>query len=76
MSEITNDLIYEILKSIQSQVAIVREDMDSVKVRLSSIDTRLGIVHTDIANQSERIDRLESRLGRVEVRLNLTDQKQ
>jgi hypothetical protein len=32
MPEITNELMYEILKSVQAQVAIVREDMDSVVV--------------------------------------------
>ena len=70
---ITNELIYEVLKSIQAQVALVREDVDSIKARLTSVDTRLGLVHTDMANQAERLDRLESRMARVESRLNLTD---
>ena len=70
---ITNELMYEVLKSIQAQVALVREDVDSIKARLTSVDTRLGLVHTDMANQAERLDRLESRMARVESRLNLTD---
>jgi hypothetical protein len=70
---ITNELLYEVLKSIQAQVALVREDVDSIKARLTSVDTRLGLVHTDMANQAERLDRMESRMGRVESRLNLTD---
>jgi predicted nucleic acid-binding Zn-ribbon protein len=80
MVEITNELIYEILKSIQAQVAIVREDMESMKVRLTSQDSRLGHIlsavadlHSDIAEVSGRMDRLESRMGRVENRLNLAD---
>src|SRR6266568_2211938 len=73
---VTNDLVYEILKQIQSQIALLRDDMDSVKTRLTSIDTRLGLVHTDMAHQADRLDRLESRLGRVETRLNFTDEKQ
>jgi archaellum component FlaC len=74
MSEpITNELMFEVLKKIQAQVALVREDMDSIKARLTSIDTRLGVVHTDMANQSERLDRLESRMARVETRLELAD---
>ena len=73
---ITNELVYEILKPIQAHIALLRDDMDSVKTRLTSIDTRLGLVHTDMAHQAERLDRLESRLGRVETRLNLTDEKQ
>jgi polyhydroxyalkanoate synthesis regulator phasin len=70
---ITNELMYEVLKSIQTQVALVRENVDSIKARLTSVDTRLGLVHTDMANQAERLDRLESRMARVESRLNLTD---
>lgn len=73
---VTNELIYEVLKQVQAHVALLRNDMDSVKSRLTSIDTRLGLVHTDMAHQADRLDRLESRMGRVETRLNLTDEKQ
>jgi hypothetical protein len=80
MPEITNELMYEILKSIQAQVAIVREDMDSIKTRLTAQDGRLSQMlsamaglHGDLAEVSGRIDRLESRMGRVETRLNLAD---
>ena len=80
---IDNSLIYEVLKSIQAQVAIVREDMESVKTRLSSQDGHLGRIHTglgglhsDMAELSLRMDRLESRMGRVENRLNLGEQPQ
>jgi polyhydroxyalkanoate synthesis regulator phasin len=71
--KITNELLFEVLKSVQAQVALIREDVDSIKMRLTSIDTRLGLVHTDMANQSERLDRLESRMARVENRLSLSD---
>jgi chromosome segregation ATPase len=80
MAEITNELIYEVLKSIQAQVAIIREDMESVKTRLTLQDNRLSHIHSaiadlhaDIAEVSGRMDRLDSRMGRVENRLNLTD---
>jgi len=73
---VTNELLYEILKAVQGDVTLLRDDMANVKSRLTSVDTRLGLVHTDMAHQSERLDRLEGRLGRVETRLNLTDQRQ
>jgi len=73
---VTNELLYEILRAVQGDVALLRDDMANVKSRLTSVDTRLGLVHTDMAHQSERLDRLEGRLGRVETRLNLTDQRQ
>lgn len=73
MAEISNELIYEVLKSVQAQVAIIREDVGTIKARMTSLDHRLGIIHTDMAVFSERMDRIESRLERVETRLNLTD---
>jgi len=80
MAEITNELIYEVLKSIQAQVGIVREDVDSIKTRLTTLDGRHGQMlsamaglHGDLAEVSGRMDRLESRMGRVENRLNLSD---
>ena len=76
MAEVTNELLYEVLKSVQAQVALLRDDMENVKARLTSIDTRLGLVHTDMAHQSDRLDRLEIRMSRVETRLNLTDTPQ
>lgn len=76
MVDVTNELIYEVLKSVQEQVALLRDDMGNVKARLTSIDSRLGLVHTDMAHQSDRLDRLEFRLGRVETRLNLVDHLQ
>jgi hypothetical protein len=34
---VTPELMYEVLKSIQAQVALIREDVDSIKLRLTSI---------------------------------------
>src|SRR5437868_14899265 len=55
---ITNELVYEILKQIQAHIALLKDDMNSVKTWLTSIDTRLGLVHTDMAHQADRLDRL------------------
>lgn len=80
MAEINNQLIYEVLKSVQAQVAIIREDIDSMKGRLTALDgrfsqmlTAVAGLHGDLAEVSGRMDRLESRMGRVENRLNLSD---
>ena len=70
---VTNELIYEVLKSVQAQVGLIREDVASIKARLTSLDQRLGVVHTDMALLSDRMDRLENRMGRIESRLNLAD---
>jgi predicted nucleic acid-binding Zn-ribbon protein len=51
------------------QIAIIRDDMASMKVRLTSIDNRVALVHTDLVNLSERLDRLENRMSHVENRV-------
>jgi predicted nucleic acid-binding Zn-ribbon protein len=80
MTQVTNELMYEVLKSIQGQVALIREDMDSVKSRVTALDGRFSQMlaavaglHGDIAEVSGRMDRLDSRMGRVENRLNFHD---
>ena len=72
----SNELMFEILKDIQRNVALLREDTHGIKSRLTSVDTRLGLVHTDMAHLSDRMDKLESRLSRVENRLNFGEQQQ
>ena len=73
---ITNELIYEVLKTIQGGVSLLREDMASVKTRLTSLDSRVALIHGDLAELSGRMDRLEVRQARVETRLNLGDVEQ
>jgi hypothetical protein len=51
----------------------IREDVNSIKARLTSLDGRLGAVHTDMALLSGRMDRLEGHMTRVDSRLNPTD---
>lgn len=70
---VTNELIYEVLKSVQERLTHLSDGMNGVKARLTSIDTRLGLVHTDMAHLSDRMDRIEHRMERVETRLNLND---
>jgi hypothetical protein len=77
---VTNELIYEVLKSVKAQVSIIREDLNSVKVRLTSQDRILSRIeagfadmHGDFAELGGRMDRLDSRMERVETRLNLND---
>jgi hypothetical protein len=55
MVEITNELMYEVLKSVQAHVARIREDVTTVKSRMTSLDHRLGIIHTDMALFADRM---------------------
>jgi len=45
---VPNELLYEVLKSVQAQTAVMREDMNSVKVRLTSQDRILSRIESGI----------------------------
>lgn len=64
--DITNESLYKVLKSVQAQVSIIREDMSNIKARISGFDSRLATLHQDMALHSDRIDRVESRLKEIE----------
>jgi len=72
MPEMTSELMYEVPKTIQADLALMKEDMSDIKSRLTSLDSRLAIVHTDLAAQTERSDRLDLRIERIEKRRLLT----
>ena len=76
MADITDELPYEVLKTLQEGVSGLRDDMRDVKQRLTSLEMKVGILHADLANQSARMDRIDSRLERVETRLGLVENAQ
>jgi chromosome segregation ATPase len=64
--EVTNELIFELLKSIQATLARHSDDLREIK-------ERLGILEMQYASLSNRVDRLDQRLERVERRLQLIE---
>jgi septal ring factor EnvC (AmiA/AmiB activator) len=74
----TASLMTEILRSIQANVAALRNDQKEVIVRLGRIEVALAsqrrdIAHGDegLAEQSVRLDRINERIERIERRLEL-----
>jgi predicted nucleic acid-binding Zn-ribbon protein len=64
--EVTNELLLETLKAVQSGVSRLHDDMREVK-------ERLGILEMQYASLSNRFDRIDQRLERVERRLGLVE---
>lgn len=64
--EISNELIYELLKSMQGQLSNLQTDMLEVK-------ERLGTLEMQYASLSRRVDRIDERLDRVEKCLGLVE---
>ncbi len=70
---VTNELMYETLKSIQSGVERLSEDMRDLRFRVGSIEREMATISERIAHNSIRTDRMEERLSRIEKRLDLVD---
>lgn len=64
--EVTNELLFETLKSIQGTLSRHSDDLREIK-------GRMGILEAQYASLSNRIDRIDDRLVRVEKRLDIVD---
>jgi len=64
--EVTNELIFELLKRVHADTAALREDMQVVK-------QRLGFLEEQYANLSRRVDRIDDRTHSIEKRLDLVE---
>lgn len=80
MSEVTNDLIYEVLKAVQARLGNMDEaqremrgEFRAVRGNLHAMQTQMGAIQIDIANLSEAYGALDTRLSRIERRLDIID---
>ncbi len=73
MAEISNDLLFEILKRIQGDIADMRDDISELKTRATALDEHMGGLIIQVSGNNNRLDRMDERLKRVERRLDLSD---
>ncbi|HEY9213516.1 MAG TPA: hypothetical protein VIQ29_11805 [Ancylobacter sp.] len=73
MTEITNELMYEVLKAIQDRLGKVEGKVDEVKHELHAIRTHQLGMQQDIHNVYAALTRQDTRLDRIERRLELTE---
>lgn len=66
MANVTNELIYEGLKSIQADIPQMKGDLRDIKVRVTATEEGL-------AGVNRRLDRVDDRLDRIERRVGLVD---
>ena len=73
MTDVTNELMYEVLKEIQARLTHVEDNTrDLVKGQLR-IRKDINELRGDIIRHDENFARLEVRLDRIEKRLELVD---
>ncbi len=73
MAEVTNELIYEILKQLQPDMAGVKETLRETNASLNAIRIHLLGVHQDIQNIYATLSRNDARLDRIERRLEIVE---
>jgi len=73
MAEVTNELIYEILRQLQSDMAGVKETLRETNASLNAIRIHLLGVHQDIQNIYATLSRNDARLDRIERWLEIVE---
>ena len=73
MAEVTNELIYEVLKRLQSDTAEVKAELREINVRLNAMQIHIIALQQDVQKIYTILGRHDARLDRIERRLNLVE---
>jgi chromosome segregation ATPase len=73
MAEVTNDLMYEILKQIQADTSSLKLGQAELKAEMQAVRGHLIAMQQDIHNIYASIGRLDTRVDRIERRLELVE---
>jgi len=73
MTETTDNLVLELLRSIRGDISVLNGGMRDVKARLSSIESYIATLHADQARTAFSLDDVMSRIERLEKRTGLVD---
>jgi hypothetical protein len=71
------NLVLELLRHIQSDQRVIRDDVRELKLRTSTVEHQIAqVIATEAAHYASlagRLDRVDDRLDRMERRLGLLD---
>jgi hypothetical protein len=73
MAEVTNELIYEVLKKLQADVAGLKDVWIENTAALNAIRTHMIAQSQDIQNIYSVLARHDARLARIESRLEIVE---
>jgi hypothetical protein len=73
MTEVTSELMYEVLKQMQSDLAALKEGQRETNSTLNAIRIPMVAMAQDIQNVYVVLTRHESRLDRIERRLEIAE---
>ena len=73
MAEVSNDLIYETLKSVQGRIGRIDMRLDRIEDRMAHVEDLMAGMVKDQFSRNAEMTALERRVARIEDRLNLRD---
>jgi septal ring factor EnvC (AmiA/AmiB activator) len=73
MVQVTQELMYEVLKQIQSDVMGLRDGQREHTAALNALRTHMVALQQDVSNIYAVLVRHENRLDRIERRLNIAE---
>lgn len=73
MAEVTNELMFELMKRMHQEIGGLRLDIGEVKTELNSIRGTMVAMQSDIHNIYGILGRHDDRLRRIERRLELCE---
>jgi hypothetical protein len=73
MAEVTNELMYELLKRVHHGQVELRQDVSEIKTELNVIRGHLLAVQTDVHSIYGILARHDQRLDRIDRRLDLRE---
>jgi hypothetical protein len=73
MADVTNELIYEVLKRLQEQLVNLNDGQRDMREELRALRGHSLAMQTDVSNIYHILNSLERRAERIERRLELRD---
>jgi predicted nucleic acid-binding Zn-ribbon protein len=73
MAEEPNNLMLEILRRLQTDMAALKEGQRTANVHLAAIESHMAGFHLTVSAHTDELVELKQRIERIERRLELTD---
>jgi predicted nuclease with TOPRIM domain len=75
MAEVTNELIYSVLQTMQADISELKFDVRDLKGRMTLVEEHMGHSIIGVSGINARLDRLSDRIERIETRIGLVENK-
>lgn len=71
MAEVTNELIYEVLKSIQDKTSRMEGKLSDIQREIIAVRDHMHAIQKDVNNLYIRVSETDSRVAKIERRLDI-----